>query len=306
MAKRSTPKRGKQLKATPAKKKPSAAVRAKQREIQREIDELKRERAALDEKIARQTTAKRKAWREANALEYAQLAKRFAPTGLFDPASYSSKSAANRRLRSLRRQFREFIDPQKAFFVPTKSKRAQRAKEQAEKLGLPVTPKGFFFPREGARTLSLKFDKKRGEYQVITERPERRATTGQKRSTKRVYPIERPDSDNKKLAAIRAAGERLLGRKPRATDRLAFVVEAPHRGRSKSTYSTPDLLVNDLRKRYDRSLNAPAHLVGKRKSQFLGFLELVHVKKTTAGVWHGENAKLRKKRAKQKRKRRLL
>lgn len=274
-----------------------AALKA---EIARIRERAKKEIAAAQERIARDAQREREnraREKAAKKRERERAAKVLERAGLFEPAKYKTKAAKTRRVKTLAQQFRDFLNPKTTVFIPTKSKRAStKARARAKELGITTTPRGFFFPREGAKSVKLRYDKKRGEYAVETERVEKSGKTGRRRRITRAYPIEPLQSADDKLAALKANADRLLGPKRRSTDRLAFTVEGPHRGRSKMTYETPELLVRDLERRYDKSQHAPAHMKGKMKSQFLGFLELVAVQKTTAMAWTNENIRQRRER----------
>jgi hypothetical protein len=309
---RKSSKRPPAVQPKPPRPRPSrskAAIAAAEAELRAEIRRIyKRAREQIAEaeaRIAERARIDRQRQKEADARarkERERAAKLFERTGLFDPAKHKTKSGRTRRVKSLMDQFRDFINPKTMVFVPTKSKRAAtKARGKAKELGITTTPKGFFFPREGAKRVKLTYDKKRGEYAVESERVETSSKTGKRRKVTRVYPLESMRSADEKVAALKATGERLLGKKPRHTDRLAFTVEGPHRGRSKHIYETPELMERDLKRRYDRSQHAPAHLKGKYRSQFIGFLDLVAVKKTTRGEWVNETIKQRQSRKKVRR-----
>lgn len=272
-------------------------------DAKKRLDELSSKLAKSERENAKREKRERERERERKAKERARIEKRLTQTGIFEPKRHKSKAAKKSALDRLAKRFADFLNPKTNFFVPTRSKRAKtKANKRAAELGLKTTPKGFFFPREGAKQAKLKYNKDRAEYGVITQRKERSKATGRTRTVKRAYPIEPLATAKDKLEALRSTGERLLGSKPKPNDRLAFIVEGPHRGRSKMTYSTANLLVADLERRYDRSQRAPAHLAGKARSQFLGFLELVSVQRTTRDGWRSPPPKAKKG----KRKRRLL
>lgn len=204
-----------------------------------------------------------------------QTIKRSSKVGLYNPKELKLTKYRRYRANKIAKEYGDFLDPKKFFFVKAPTKAKKQVFQRAENLQIKHTRTGLLVPKEGHTRARLKTDRKRKEYYVERSgKTKRGPTKGVRYRT--ITPLASIDELDNERDRIRNLAKALgpLGR----NDRITFkIIENGLEGYSHSTFSNVELLINYL-EFYRKSIAAKVN-----------FFRHIVLEKTTASQWFAEH-----------------
>lgn len=195
--------------------------------------------------------------------------------GIYNPKELKLTKYRRYRANQVARQYGEFLDTSKYFFVKAPKKAQANIIERAESLNMKHTRSGIFISKEGHKRAILKQDKKRKEYFIQrTGRTKRGPTKGVKYKT--ITPLASVDELDKERDRLRSLAKAIGPLKK--NERITFVViENGIEGFGHSTFTNIELLLTYL-ENYRK--NTPSKV---------NFFRHIEIRKTTAVQWFADH-----------------
>ena len=186
----------------------------------------------------------RKASARARDKEYRGILKAASKTGLYKPKSEELTKYRRSRARQIKRDYGDYLDPKKYFFLPLPKNKKSDVIKRADTLKITTSRTGIFYPKEGHKTASIKKDKKRDEY-YIERRGKTKTGINKGLKYRDVTPIATLDELDNERERLRRAAKRLG--KMGENDFYAFVVvENGLEGYSHYTFRTIEQLISHI------------------------------------------------------------
>lgn len=202
--------------------------------------------------------------------------KATAGKGIYTPKEFKLTKYRRYRANKALREFGEFLDPSKYFFIKAPPKAKKQVIERAESLHMKHTKSGLFIAKEGHKKAALKYDKTHKEFTIErVGRTKRGPTRGVRYRT--VTPLASLDELDKERDRIRRMADRLgpLSK----NERVVFkVIENGFEGYSHHTFSNIELLLRHL-ENYQKTLPA--------KVNFFRHIQVEKV--SSAGQWFADH-----------------
>lgn len=214
------------------------------------LKEKLREQEAFKKYVAKQRAEQKKA-RDAILRDTLRKAK---GKGLYDPKSLKLTDYRRKQARKIQREYGEFLNSDKYFFVAPAKTETAKFVDRAKALTMKTTKTGVFIAKEGHKTAKVKYDKKRDELYIERRGKRKVGPSGSASTHRTITPLASADELDKERDRLRALGNKLGPLK--GDDRLIFTVhENGIEGYSKNTFGHIDLLLQYL-DRYQK--NTPA------------------------------------------------
>ncbi len=201
--------------------------------------------------------------------------KRTSKVGIYTPKELKLTKYRRTRARKALKEYGDFLDPSKYFFVKAPKKAKRHVMERAESLQIKHSRTGLFVAREGHKRAVLRTDKKRGELFIErVGRTKRGPSRGVRyRTITPLASVDELDAERDRLRQLAEALGPLRG-----NERVTFrVIENGLEGYSHSTFTNIELLIAYL-EHYRKSLPAKVN-----------FFRHIVVEKTSAGQWFAEH-----------------
>ncbi len=227
----------------------------------KEYERYKREAAKAREKAAK-----------ARDKELSALLKKSSDLGIYSPKSTELTRYRRSRLNQVKREYGEYLNNQKYFFIPVGKQERKTVTPRAQSLEVVTTKTGIFYPKEGHKSASLKIDKRRQEF-FIERRGKTKAGVNKGRLYRDVTPLTSIDQIDRERDRLTRMAKRLGPLGP--NERLVFkVVENGTEGYSHGTFSNMNLMLGYLDK-YPKSTAARVN-----------FFRHIKVEKSTVKEWN--------------------
>lgn len=201
--------------------------------------------------------------------------KRASETGVYKPKEL--KLTKYRRMRATKaiREYGDFLDPRKYFFIKTPKPIKAKAFERAESLEIKHSRTGLFIAKEGHKKAILKTDRKRKElYIERVGKTKRGPSRGVRYKT--ITPLASIDELDFERDRLRRLAKAIGPLRP--NERITFrVIENGLEGYSHTTFSNIELLINYL-EHYRKSIAAKVN-----------FFRHIQIEKTTTSQWFAEH-----------------
>lgn len=232
------------------------------------------------------SSSKSRARRQAEK-QYRERLNALRKIGAYNPNGTELTAYRKKRINAAWREYAPYLDnPQRRpyFFVPAPPANKKRFLAQADALDIKTTPTGILYAKGGHTRAAVKYDVKRGEYDLIltgkVKRGERRGKKYEDRLA--IAPLDRINNERERIRD-QAANFGALKR----GEQIGFVLVENNRemGASRSTFHTVDQLMNYIDQNYHRDNRAAR----------LAFLRLIVVRKTTLVDWERPNKRMARK-----------
>lgn len=253
-----------------------AKQKAKERAERQKL--LEKEYRKIDRDLERERKQRRRAIDKGVAARMSALKR----AGLYNPKDKKLTKYRRARVRNLYAIWRDFLRPDKFFFIPVKGKKKQRRKiiEKAKNLDMVVTKKGIFHEREFTERAAIKYNRKLKEYQIVTKSKIKSGQNEGKIITKVTPLADIGEVDNLKdrlREHAKSLGPLIKRDDPRESDVLAFEIRDNHTSYSLSTFSNEEALLKYL----DQYQRTPGGKIELFRS--------ITIKKTSRRVWLAEH-----------------
>lgn len=195
--------------------------------------------------------------------------------GIYNPKDFKLTKYRRYKATKVAREFGEFLDPTKYFFVKAPKPIKRRVMERAEHLHMKHSRSGVFIAKEGHKRASIKYNKKLDEpYIERSGRTKRGPTKGVRYKT--ITPFATVDELDKERDRFRKLAKELGPL--HSNERITFkVIENGLEGYSHATFSNIELLINYL-EHYRKTIPAKVN-----------FFRHIVLEKTTASQWFAEH-----------------
>lgn len=195
------------------------------------IKEIERQRRAAE--------AARKAIQREKDKELKATLKKIKGMGIYEPKSFSMTPYRRKRIKSIERQYSEYLSGEDFFFIPVPKAKKNRVIDRANSLGIPTTRTGLIVPKDKHTKAVLKENPK-GEFYILrTGKTKQGINQGRKYST--ISPLAGLDELEKQKERLRRQAKSLGALK--TGERLNFViVEGGYEGRGTRFFSGPNAI----------------------------------------------------------------